>query len=77
MNTHECHKCSATMEAGFIVERSFGNWQDVSIGGKPEHSLLRGVKLLDKPQLKVVTFRCPKCGLLESYASEPVSWKIA
>jgi hypothetical protein len=58
------------MEEGFVLDRADGNavLQSTWIGGKPERSFWMGLKVKNRPQLKVATFRCPKCGLLESYA---------
>ncbi len=59
------------MEQGFMFdgERTNGRW----CPGKPP----RGIKnvLTWDPSIgayRTVTFRCPKCGLLDSYAIDPV-----
>jgi hypothetical protein len=58
------------MEEGYVLDlgdaqsRNQATW----IGGKPEHSFWLGLKTKDRPHLKVTTYRCPRCGLLESYA---------
>ncbi len=39
-------------------------WQD----GLPEHSLWTGLKTSGHQQLPITTYRCTKCGYLESYA---------
>ncbi len=36
--------------------------------GPPEKSFWTGFKLKGKEKLRVATYRCPKCGLLQSYA---------
>lgn len=36
--------------------------------GPPEKSFWTGLKLKGKEKLRVATYRCPKCGLLQSYA---------
>jgi len=64
----ECRHCAAPMEEGFILDQAHGvlhvpTW----IKGKPERSFWSGLKT-DRDQYKVQTFRCPKCGYLESYA---------
>jgi hypothetical protein len=59
------------MEEGFVLDRGDHDVrrQATWIGGKPEHSFWGlGLKVKERPQLQVATFRCPKCGLLESYA---------
>jgi hypothetical protein len=64
------------MTEGFVLDRGDhdARRQATWIGGKPEPSFWTGLKLKDRPQLKIATFRCPKCGLLESYAREDVEW---
>lgn len=57
------------MEAGYIVDEGYGartvaKW----IAGEPERSLWTGLKTRDKDKLDVVTYRCRRCGYLESYA---------
>jgi hypothetical protein len=62
------------MEEGFITDRTRGAvWISTWVKGKPEHSGLKDsgwavTKIGDKEQLPIRTFRCPKCGYLESYA---------
>ena len=69
-----CRQCRTAMEKGFTLDRGHANspnlvrwaqgeptvrkWLGMSIGFS-----LRGRKLVD-----VETWRCPRCGLLESYA---------
>jgi hypothetical protein len=57
------------MTEGFIMDASHGavlvpRW----VAGKPERSFWSGTKVTGKEQCKVATYRCPKCGYLESYA---------
>ena len=59
------------MTEGFIMDVSHGavlvpRW----VAGKPERSFWSGTKVTGKEQCKVATYRCPKCGYLESYAEE-------
>jgi hypothetical protein len=64
------------MEAGFTLDSGgssgpvgFSHWVD----GAPERSVWTGLKLKDRVRLAITTWRCPKCGLLESYANDPQS----
>ena len=64
-----CAKCGGRMTEGFLVDEGYGTihagaWQS----GAPEKSFWGGVKKRKKDQAKVVTFRCERCGYLESYA---------
>lgn len=66
-----CPKCAGTMERGFVVDQGYGT---VTVGdwvaGEPVKSLWTGVKLRGKTRLKVATWRCRRCGYLESYAPD-------
>ena len=65
----ECPKCRAPMEAGFVLDQTYGAMtQSAWIEGAPERSFWTGVKLKGHQRLPVTTFRCPDCGFLESYA---------
>ena len=58
------------MEQGFLIDRAHLNvpsrseWSE----GLPETSWWQGLKLKGRERMKTVTFRCPRCGLLQSYA---------
>jgi len=59
------------MEEGFILDRMFGSvtvarW----VSGKPFKDFGLGINTDFTTQGNVATFRCPKCGYLESYASK-------
>ena len=76
MNAPNCSTCDAVMEEGFILDRGHYNsfQQSVWIGGPPDVSQWTGgLKIKSRPSFTVTAFRCPNCGLLESYASEEVS----
>ena len=57
------------MEAGYVVDEGYGT-RTVSkwIAGTPEASMWTGLKLRGKDKLDVTTYRCRRCGYLESYA---------
>jgi hypothetical protein len=65
-----CPKCGASMEEGFIadawdrINRGVSAW----IEGTPEKSFWFGVRLGAKRRITTSTYRCTKCGYLESYA---------
>jgi predicted Zn-ribbon and HTH transcriptional regulator len=66
-----CPKCAGTMERGFVVDQghgivAVGDW----VAGEPVRSLWTGLKLRGKTRLRVATWRCRRCGFLESYAPE-------
>jgi hypothetical protein len=62
------------MTAGFIMDATQGaalvaRW----IAGTPERSFGTNTKVRGKEQREVLTYRCPKCRYLESYAGEILS----
>lgn len=68
MRSHSCPKCQGTMVEGFLLaERhgmpGVGAWAE----GAPRKSWF-GVKAPKKP-LEIRTWRCQRCGFLESYAT--------
>ena len=58
------------MAPGFLIDKgdhsvpSQQQWAE----GVPERSFWTGLKLKGREKVLVVTFRCPHCGLLQSYA---------
>ena len=64
-----CPRCSGSMDVGFIVDEGYGartvaKW----VEGEPEASMWTGIKLRNKTSHDVQTYRCTRCGFLESYA---------
>ena len=66
-----CAKCDGKMEEGFLLDNTHGGRvQTKWVQGAPEESRWGvGVKLKGRLQLPISTFRCTKCGYLESYAA--------
>ena len=65
----KCPDCGVEMVEGFILDMTYGGqlvprW----IKGGPEKSAWTGIKAKGKECRSVETHRCPKCGLLRSYA---------
>lgn len=60
------------MEEGFIPDRGHANakQQQQWTEGVPLRSFWRGLTSSGKEQYPVTTYRCPRCGRLESYAHE-------
>jgi hypothetical protein len=58
------------MQAGFLLERLDHNSKAVTqwVAGAPERSFWTGLRLKNRMVLPVTTYRCERCGLLESYA---------
>jgi hypothetical protein len=69
VNRHDCPKCSTPMLEGFIVDETYGaHAQSKWSPGEPKRSFWKGLKLEPAKILPVTTWRCERCGLLESYA---------
>ncbi len=59
------------MEPGYLVDQGHGTttvpkW----VAGVPQKSIWTGLKLRRLEQVEVATYRCRRCGYLESYASD-------
>ena len=70
--TINCSKCQGLMEEGFILDRGDMNVGFINswVEGEPVKSFWNGIKVNNKLQYAVKTFRCVNCGYLESYATE-------
>jgi hypothetical protein len=65
----DCPKCGGAMEEGFLLDRTHGGvGASAWVAGVPEKSFWTGLKLKGRAQLPVATWRCRRCGYLESYA---------
>jgi hypothetical protein len=65
----DCLRCGKRMEAGYVVDEIHGGYkQPTWVAGVPEKSIWVGLKLRKKVRVPVRTYRCPKCGGLESFA---------
>ena len=63
----KCPKCDGTMQNGFIADadrRTIIQW----VAGAPVRTFWMGLQVRDKTKYDVRTYRCERCGLLESYA---------
>ena len=62
-----CPRCSGS--AGYILDEGYGTRTVAKwVAVEPERSIWTGLKLRDKARHDVVTYRCKRCGYLESYA---------
>ena len=67
--TPECRVCRAAMDAGLMLDRTHGgSEQPMWIKGTVDKGIFGMIKERDRERLSVVTFRCPTCGRLESFA---------
>lgn len=64
-----CPKCQGRMAEGFVVDQTYGSsalgrWYE----GQPVKSIWTGLKTRGRAHHDLVTWRCGRCGYLESYA---------
>ena len=70
-----CTGCGGEMEEGFVLDRGHYSFpaEQEWVEGEPERSFWSGFKMDGKRLFKVMTYRCERCGRLESYARESAS----
>jgi hypothetical protein len=57
------------MDAGLMLDRKDGGSVEPTwIKGTADKGIFGMIKVRDRERLPVATFRCPKCGRLESFA---------
>ncbi|HEY0626388.1 MAG TPA: PF20097 family protein [Allosphingosinicella sp.] len=64
-----CPKCEGEMADGYTVDQGYGTasvptWRE----GEPRKSIWVGLKLGGTTPIEITTWRCRRCGYLESYA---------
>jgi hypothetical protein len=65
----ECMRCHAHMESGWLVDATHAGYEQENWSpGEPQPSFWTGLKVGKDQVIPVTTFRCPKCGYVESYA---------
>jgi predicted nucleic-acid-binding Zn-ribbon protein len=66
----ECIRCHAQMEVGYMLDATHSGYQQQNwSSGEPKPSFWMGLKLAKDQVRPVTTFKCPRCGYLESYAN--------
>lgn len=64
----DCLRCQAKMEIGFMIDRTdSGMCESLWSRGLPEKGWFGSLKLNSRECFPVRTYRCPRCGYLESY----------
>lgn len=60
------------MSEGFVLDRGHANAASLQkwVEGEPERSIWTGLKTKGRDAYAVSTWRCDRCGYLESYATE-------
>ncbi len=66
----ECPRCRGSMEQGIIMDKQHYGLPGAPewLEGPPERSIWTGLKMKGREVLSVLTYRCERCGYLESYA---------
>lgn len=60
------------METGYLLDNTQGGYAAGTwVSGLPERNMWTGLKLKGRTQLSIITYRCTRCGYLESYAPSP------
>ena len=69
LQSRQCPKCQSAMSEGFVVDHTHGG-ASVSawVEGEPRKSFWVGLKLRGTTPIDISTWRCRRCGFLESYA---------
>jgi hypothetical protein len=69
--THTCPKCASPMETGFILDKIEDSRLNTPewLEGTPERAFWTGLKTRGRSRFNIITYRCERCGLLESYAT--------
>ena len=70
INPVACSKCGGRMIKGSLFNKDTNGGKSLSqwVEGKPERSLWTGLKTKGLEMLPVTSFRCARCGFLETYA---------
>ena len=65
-----CTKCGGTMEPGFILDKAHHGMPTPAewLEGRPESSFWTGLKTKGRDRFPVTSYRCDRCGYLESFA---------
>lgn len=73
MRRIRCPRCESEMDEGFVADQRThaAAMQQVWYGGEPARWLWGALKLRGRESRRVTSFRCRRCGCLESYAVEP------
>lgn len=69
MRSNSCPKCQSSMSEGYVIDHNSSAAHGISqwVAGAPVKGLF-GLKTRGKAIHDIQTWRCGRCGLLESYA---------
>jgi hypothetical protein len=65
----DCPKCGGSMASGFVLGYGNGTKTPATwVEGEPVKTVWTGLNLRGRKQVPITTWRCGRCGYLESYA---------
>ena len=73
MSEPNCPQCRERMELGMVYDRGHASGINIPewVEGPPKYGGFSvGLKTKDRDKYFVITYRCPRCGLLQDYAVE-------
>jgi hypothetical protein len=65
-----CERCGGSMEQGFVLDESYGRRIAAKWVEGVAQYWLWNLRLGGKRQLEIASYRCRRCGFLESYAPD-------
>lgn len=68
-----CLRCEGPMESGFVLDRGLYSSLDDQrwVEGDVQKSFWHGIHTKGREIFAVTTYRCERCGWLDSYATTP------
>lgn len=68
----ECPHCRGSVSKGFVIDRGDATRKVQKwVEGEPVRSFWLGLNTEGRDAYEVTTYRCDRCGYLESYAKTP------
>jgi RNase P subunit RPR2 len=65
-----CPKCQSSMVEGIILDKDHGGSRvSAWVEGLPDRGFFGNVRLRGRKPVEITSWRCTRCGFLESYAS--------
>ena len=64
----ECPKCHGSMDEGFMLDHTHGGYGMPTFVLGPMRKKWYGIALRGQTKFSVITYRCSRCGFLESHA---------
>jgi ribosomal protein S27AE len=65
----ECPKCRGPMDEGFMLDHTHGGYETPTFVLGQLRKRWWGIQTKGQTKFSVITFRCSRCGFLESHAN--------